>query len=215
MTDTREDLVLLEAWRGGDAHAGDELLRRHFVSVYRFFDANLGGAQTGSDSEELTQKTFEACIAGRDLVRTDFRAYLFGIARRQLMREWERRRARGDTVTPSQAGIRDVRTSPSAAVARLDQQQLFVRALELLPLEFKAVLERFYWEEKTIPEIADDLGIAKGTVKSRLFRAKAMLKERLVNLGVPAHLRDSTVELLELRTQALEAEEGDVKDDPE
>jgi predicted DNA-binding protein YlxM (UPF0122 family) len=92
---------------------------------------------------------------------------------------------------------------------------LFVRALELLPLEFKAVLERFYWEEKTIPEIADDLGIAKGTVKSRLFRAKAMLKERLVNLGVPAHLRDSTVELLELRTQALEAEEGDVKDEPE
>jgi RNA polymerase sigma-70 factor (ECF subfamily) len=198
------DLDLLDAWREGDTQAGDELLRRHFVGVYRFFDANLGASQVGSDAEDLTQKTFEACIAGRDRVRTDFRAYLFGIARRQLMREWERRRARGDQVTPSAAGIRDVRTSPSAAVARLDQQQLFVRALELLPLEFKAVLERFYWEDRTIPEIAEDLGIAKGTVKSRLFRAKAMLKERLMNLGVPAHLRESTVMLLEAKTQDLE-----------
>lgn len=207
-SETKSDVELLEAWRSGDAHSGDDLLRRHFVSVYRFFDANLGGAGVGADAEDLTQKTFEACIAGRDRVRTDFRAYLFGIARRQLMREWERRRSRGDQVTPSQAGIRDVRTSPSAAVARLDQQQLFVRALELLPLEFKAVLERFYWEDKTIPEIEVDLGIAKGTVKSRLFRGKAMLKERLTRLGVPTALRDSTLNLLEQKTKDIEPDEG-------
>jgi RNA polymerase sigma-70 factor (ECF subfamily) len=195
--DDTSDVDLLERWRKGDTEAGDLLLRRHFVSVYRFFDANLGGVGVGGDSEDLTQKTFEACIAGRDRVHSDFRAYLFGIARRQLMREWERRRSRGDVMSPSQAGIRDVRTSPSAAVARLDQQKLFVRALELLPLEFKAVLELFYWEDRTIPEIAEELGIAKGTVKSRLFRGKALLKDKLMNLGVPAHLRDSTVEMLD------------------
>ena len=212
--ETRSDVDLLESWRGGDSHAGDDLLRKHFVSVYRFFDANLGGSRVGVDAEDLTQKTFEACIAGRDRVKTDFRAYLFGIARRQLMREWERRRSRGEMITPSQAGIRDVRTSPSAAVARLDQQQLFVRALELLPLEFKSVLERFYWEDKTIPEIEVDLGIAKGTVKSRLFRGKAMLKERLTALGVPAHLRDSTLDILEQRTADIDPPTETEEEDP-
>ncbi len=207
----RTDPDLLELWRGGDTQAGDELLRRHFVSVYRFFDANLGSSQVGGDAEDLTQKTFEACIAGRDRVRTDFRAYLFGIARRQLMREWERRRARGEIITPSQAGIRDVRTSPSAAVARLDVQQLFLRSLELLPLEFKAALELFYWEDRSIPEIAEELGIAKGTVKSRLFRGKAMLKDKLIALGIPAALRDSTVEMIEKRSKELNLEEGDEK----
>ncbi|MCR9160578.1 MAG: RNA polymerase sigma factor [Nannocystaceae bacterium] len=206
----RADPDLLDAWRGGDTQAGDELLRKHFVSVYRFFDANLSNAHSGGDAEDLTQKTFEACIAGRDRVRTDFRAYLFGIARRQLMREWERRRARGEVVTPSQAGIRDVRTSPSAAVARLDVQQLFLRSLELLPLEFKAALELFYWEDRSIPEIAEELGIAKGTVKSRLFRGKAMLKDRLIALGIPAELRNSTVELIEQRSKEL-----NLGDDPE
>lgn len=199
----RADADLLDAWRGGDTQAGDELLRKHFVSVYRFFDANLRNAHSGGDAEDLTQRTFEACIAGRDRVRTDFRAYLFGIARRQLMREWERRRARGDVVSPSQAGIRDVRTSPSAAVARLDVQQLFLRSLELLPLEFKAALELFYWEDRSIPEIAEELGIAKGTVKSRLFRGKAMLKERLIALGIPTELRNSTVQLIERRSKEL------------
>lgn len=201
--DKNADADLLDRWRSGDTQSGDELLRRHFVSIYRFFDANLGGTQVGGDAEDLTQKTFEACIAGRDRVRTDFRAYLFGIARRQLMRAWERRRSRGDVVTPSQAGIRDVRTSPSAAVARLDVQQLFLRSLELLPIEFKAALELFYWEDRSIPEIAEHLGIAKGTVKSRLFRGKAMLKERLIALGIPAALRDSTVEMIERRREEL------------
>src|SRR5690606_37561421 len=97
----RDNAALLDAWRNGDADAGDELLRRHFVDVYRFFCGHLSGAGRGEDAEDLIQKTFEACIAGRDRVRGDFRAYLFGVARHQLWLEWERRRNRGDVLTPS------------------------------------------------------------------------------------------------------------------
>lgn len=195
------DVELLVRWRQGDKGAGNELLQRHFVSVYRFFEANVS-----EEVEDLTQRTFEACIAARDRLRDDasFRAYLFGIARKQLLRHFERRYPKGTTVSPSQVVIRDVRTSPSGAVARLDQQQLFLRGLAEMPLEFKAVLELFYWEEKKIPVIAEELGIAVGTVKSRLFRAKALLKGFIRTTDAPPELQKSAEAEFDRRTRELE-----------
>jgi RNA polymerase sigma factor (sigma-70 family) len=201
-----EDEALLEAWRAGDKDAGDELLRRHFVGVYRFFSKNLPDSGRGADPEDLTQRTFEACVSGRDRVYGDFRGYVFGVARRQLYLEFKRRRSQGDVISPSEAGIRDVHTSPSAAVARLDEQKIFLVALGQLPPEFRGVIERFYWEERPIVEIAEELGIPPGTVKSRLFRAKALLREQLEQLRAPPEVADSATRIFEEKLRALDPE---------
>jgi RNA polymerase sigma factor (sigma-70 family) len=204
------DAELLDAWRDGDVDAGDELLKRHFVAVYRFFSANLAPSGRGADPEDLTQRTFEACIARRDRVETDFRAYLFGVARRQLYLEWKQRKARGEVMSPSDAAVRDVRTSPSAAVARLEDQKLFLRALEELPLEFRAVLELFFWEDRPIAGIAEELGIALGTVKSRLHRGKAMIGQVLRELNAPERVRAAAIRQLDERARALDLDQSPV-----
>jgi RNA polymerase sigma-70 factor (ECF subfamily) len=201
--DPRDDGALLQAWRAGESGAGDELLRRHFAAVYRFFVGNLAESGRGLDPEDLTQRTFEACITNQDRIHTDFRGYLFGIARRQLYLEWKRRSERGDVVSPSAAQMHDVHTSPSAAVARLDEQRLFLRALARVPLEFRTVLDRFYWAEQPIATIADELAIAVGTVKSRLFRGKTMLREALVKLKGGEAIVDSVIGRLELKLTEL------------
>jgi len=199
-----EDAALLEAWRRGDKAAGEELFRRHFVAVYRYFLKNLRASGRGADAEDLTQRAFEACVTGRDRVQGDFRGYLFGVARRQLFVELKQRHSRGETVTPTDAGIRDVHTSPSGAVARLDEQKIFLVALEGLPSEFRSVIERFYWEEQPITVIAKELGVAPGTVKSRLFRGKALLRERLQQLRAPAEIQDSATKAFEQKLGELE-----------
>jgi RNA polymerase sigma factor (sigma-70 family) len=199
-----EDGALLEAWRRGDKAAGEELFRRHFDAVHRYFLKNLRASGRGADAEDLTQRSFEACVTGRDRVQGDFRGYLFGVARRQLFVELKQRSTRGDTVTPSDAGIRDANTSPSGRVARIDQQKIFLVALEGLPSEFRAVIERFYWQEQPITVIAEALGIAPGTVKSRLFRGKALLRERLEQLRAPPEVRDSATRAFEEKLRALE-----------
>jgi RNA polymerase sigma-70 factor (ECF subfamily) len=190
-----DDAALLDAWRSGDTVAGNELLQRNFSAVYRFFARNLGPDSRGAEAEDLAQRTFEACIERRDRVQSDFRNYLFGVARRQLYLEWQERsrRARHNVTTPSVVQACDARTSPSAVLARLDQRKAISRALALLPLEFNAVLDRFYWEDKSVQEIAEELGIAPGTVKSRLFRGKAMLREALQILRAPQQRRQSAV----------------------
>lgn len=179
-----DDTALLLAWRQGSAPAGSELLKRHFVAVYRFFAANV------SDPDEYTQQTFEACVRQREAVHTDFRGYLFGIARNVLNSEWRRRHKTKGTVPPSQAEIRDVRTSPSAAVARLDQQRLVLAMIAQLPVDYRAVVEMYYWEDQPLAAIAQRLGVPLGTVKSRLFRGKALLKDQLTSSGAPLSLQD-------------------------
>lgn len=179
-----DDAALLVAWRQGSAAAGTELLKRHFVAVYRFFAANV------SDPDECTQQTFEACVRQREAVHSDFRGYLFGIARNVLNTEWRRRQKLRGNIPPSQAEIRDVRTSPSAAVARLDQQRLVLGMIAKLPEEYRAVVEMFYWEDQSLAQIAQRLGIPMGTVKSRLFRGKALLKDQLTTSGAPVSLQD-------------------------
>jgi RNA polymerase sigma-70 factor (ECF subfamily) len=198
-TGAETDLELLETWRAGETAAGDELLKRHFSSVVRYFESHLRGSAQGTEPRDLAQRTFEACIAGRDRVQTDFRGYLFGIARHELIREWKRRRDTGPLVTPSEAGVPHPGTSPSRAVARVDEQRLLLEVLERLPLEYSSVLVRFFWEERTIAEIARDLGVAPGTVKSRLFRGKALLKEHLLETALPRDVRESATSRLDAR----------------
>ncbi|MEM6996540.1 MAG: sigma-70 family RNA polymerase sigma factor [Myxococcota bacterium] len=184
-----DDATLLEAWRAGDGSAATELLRRHFIAVYRFFTANLSASGRGADADDLTQRTFEACIKRRDAVAGDFRGYLFGVARNQLYDEWRRRKGGAAVQSPSEAAIRDVRTSPSAAVARLDEQRLFIGIVETLPDEYRSVVELYFWEDRPVADIARQLGVPVGTVKSRLFRGRAMLRDGLLCSGAPEELR--------------------------
>ncbi|MEM6997249.1 MAG: sigma factor, partial [Myxococcota bacterium] len=73
-----DDLQLWRGWRDGDAASGNELVQRHFTSIFRFFRGKVP-----AHADELTQQTFLACIEAKDRFRdgNSFRSYLFGIAR--------------------------------------------------------------------------------------------------------------------------------------
>ena len=192
-----DDLVLLERWRTGDTAAAERLLMRHFSSVYRYFVARLG-RNAMSDAEDLTQKTFVACVAGRDRVDGEMRAYLYGVARRMLADDHRKRSVRGLVVTPSAADLL-ASGDPSVALRQADAWDLLSEALTQLPLEFSSVLERFYLEEQPIAVIAKELGVAKGTVKSRLHRGKAMLRRALEASDASRVTQRSSLELVAVR----------------
>lgn len=56
-------------------------------------------------------------------------------------------------------------------------------AVETLSSAYKKVFEMFFFEDMSHQEIADELGISEGTSKSNLFKAKAKIKQYLVNLN--------------------------------
>ncbi len=54
-----------------------------------------------------------------------------------------------------------------------------VEELKKLPKKYAAVLHLFYWEDMTVEEIGNLLGLSPGTVKSRLFRGREKLRDNL------------------------------------
>lgn len=62
---------------------------------------------------------------------------------------------------------------------RVDLHQYIRSQIELLPVQYRTVLTLFHLEEFSYQEIEQITGMPEGTVKSYLFRAKAILKEKL------------------------------------
>jgi DNA-directed RNA polymerase specialized sigma24 family protein len=85
----RLDFDLLDRWRAGERAAGEELCRRYFDGLCGFF-----ATKCGADAGELAQRTMLASVRARDPgERSSFRAYLFMLARDELYRHLQRRRA--------------------------------------------------------------------------------------------------------------------------
>jgi RNA polymerase sigma-70 factor (ECF subfamily) len=197
------DGELLQRWRAGESAAGEELFTRYFVPVFRFFSAQLSDP---ADVEDLTQRTFAGCIAGRDRIHDDaaFRGYLFGIARKRLATHFAERPASHARVSLSVAELERMQSSPSRAFARADQQRLLLRAIAALPDDVRSAVEMFYLESRTLQSIAGLLGIPVGTVKSRLFRGRTLLRDALAGHGSDPRLRDDTIAAVEQASQALD-----------
>lgn len=195
------DAELLQRWRAGDASAGEELVARHFVSVYRFFAAHIRG-----DLDDLTQRTFEACIVGRDRIRDDsaFRSYLFGIARKRLASRLGEQPTQQVRIPLSEAELEHLQSSPSKAFARADQQRLLLQAVAELPDDVRRVVEMFYLESEKMTAIADGLGVPLGTIKSRLFRGRALLRAAFERNEVDDALKTQTVAALEDASRELD-----------
>lgn len=184
-----DDFELLDRWRGGDVVAGNELLKRHFDALYRFFTNKLS-----DHADDLIQATMMACVRGRDSFRKEcgFRAFLFVVARHELYR-WIRKNSRSREVfDPSLMSVADLGPSPSSAVARLKEQRLLLNALRQIPLDLQIVLELHYWEGLTTRELGEVMEIPQGTVKSRLRRAREGLERAMAELSEsPEDLRST------------------------
>lgn len=195
-----DDQVLLRAWASGDGAAGDRLVRRHFDSLWGFF-----WNKVADRPEDLVQRTFLLCLERHERIRTSasFRGFLFGVARRVLFKHYDALARQRLDVSVGEATIEALSGSPSQALALREEQKLLLAALRRIPVDFQITLELFYWEGSSIEEIAQTLDVRPGTVKSRLNRARGMLKDALASLDVQSELRMTTLENLEQWARSL------------
>jgi RNA polymerase sigma-70 factor (ECF subfamily) len=199
---TRSDFELLEAWRQGDREAGGVLFDRHLSAVTRFFKNKAEG-----NLEDLVQDTFLACVDGRDRFagRSTFRTYLFAVARNILFDHY---RARMRDFDPLLSTVAGQVTSPVSALASDDDQRLLLRALRELPADFQVTLELFYWEGMRGAELAEVLDISPHTVRSRLSRSRAALREAVQRLATAPRTSTATEADIEALARRLRARGG-------
>ncbi|HWB77353.1 MAG TPA: sigma-70 family RNA polymerase sigma factor [Nannocystaceae bacterium] len=199
--DEPADFALLAAWRDGDRRAADRLVARHYHRVLRFFELRAGFL-----AEDLTQQTFTACVAARDGVRdgASFRAFLFGIARRQLA-ESQRRHERREAAAQPAPSWNGFETSLSLRVARRKEQQILLHAMTALPDDLLLLVQMYYWEGMPTAEIAEVLEVLPSTLTSRLARARTLLREAIAAVAPGTELRDAIIGELDAWARSLAA----------
>jgi len=189
------DRALFAAWTDGDSAAGQRLIERHYDAIVRFFRTKAGSA-----GDDLVQRTFLALAESRGRFRgeSSVRSFLFGIARNILL-EHIRGKVRDAKVDPDfgVSSIHELDPGVSTAVSARAEHRLLIKALQCIPLEMQLALELFYWEELTVTELAEVLGIPAGTVKSRLHRGRALLREAMENVPADPADRQSVRQLID------------------
>ncbi|MDC0671854.1 RNA polymerase sigma factor [Nannocystis radixulma] len=189
-----DDAELLTRWRAGDAAAGSALVRRHVATLARFFRGKTG------DLADVVQQTLTACVQARDRLPEglEFRAWLLGIARNVLLHDLRRRGRKPEPDLLDDQGLAAPSVlSPSRAVAARAERRLLLRALRRLPYDLQWLIELHYWEDLRQDDVAVILEIPPGTVKSRLSRAKRLLRAEIEALAADPALRASTVDDLD------------------
>ncbi|HKS68024.1 MAG TPA: RNA polymerase sigma factor [Candidatus Acidoferrales bacterium] len=163
-----DDQLMLE-FQKGSREAFQEIFERYREPLYGFFRRRL---EHPARAEELTQDCFLALLrnVGRYEPRAGFKSYLYGIAIHLVMAE---RRKAGREV--QQADNFDRAAGDAAPDAALWVR----RALEELEATEREILMLREYEQLSYAEIAGILRLPLNTVRSRLFRARMALKERL------------------------------------
>lgn len=163
--------------------SGDQTAYRVLFDTYktRVFRAAMMITRNESLAEEATQEAFYRTFSRLGSLRDTkkFGAWVCTIAvnyARDLLKERGACYPYGDL---SRATTAEEQTDPEAVVVRREEHEALARALRMLPAHQCQVLILYYYEEMTIIEIADFLGVTEGTVKSRLFRARQALMKLL------------------------------------
>lgn len=180
--DASEEIRLIDAARNGDVRAFEELYRAH---VGRVFAICLRVAADRQRAEELTQDVFVRAWQKIESFtgRSSLGSWLYRLAVNAAIDglRHDRRRGGRETAIEGLGVSAEPRSTPDPG-ERMDLEA----AIASLPSGARAVLVLHDVEGFRHDEIAELLGVAAGTSKAQLFRARRLLRARLRVPGEPA-----------------------------
>ena len=164
----------------GDEGCLHEVFRRSAPLIYTIAYRALGSS---TDGEEITQEVFVSdwrARANYQAEKGSLSGWLIGIARHRIA---DRQRARGRDLRLVQAVTKqtDVQAQPEALSTLIDRIVL-TEEIGRLPQPRGAILQLAFWEGRSYPQIAEQLDLPIGTVKSHARRALLHLRTRLAEV---------------------------------
>lgn len=174
-----DDAEALAALRNRDKAVFSRIYRRIQPALYRFSLAMSGSPTL---AEEAVQESFLRLIRNPDGFcpeKGSLQSYLFGIARYTILHL--RRESREVALSDENADVPVDRVEPVIdSLARQERIALVQQAILALPPHYREVIVLCDLEELAYEHAAQLLGCPIGTVRSRLNRARAQLKARLL-----------------------------------
>ena len=183
------DFELAQRIASGDRDALRLLMRRHNQTLYR---TARGILRDDAEAEDAVQEAYLLAYRAMDRFRGDAKlsTWLVRIVVNEATGRL-RKRSRAaqviridgggeqDSETPEVSMKEDPSETPERAALRSETRRLLERHIDALPGTFRTVFMLRAVEEMTVEETAAALDIPQATVRTRYFRAKALLREAL------------------------------------
>jgi RNA polymerase sigma-70 factor, ECF subfamily len=172
LTNQNDERLQVEAARQDPARFA-ELYENNFELVYAYIAHRVHNRE---EAQDATADVFHQALAS--LPRFEWRglpfvAWLLGIAANVLSDRWQRAAKQREVVTDDleQAGIED----------DIEQRAMLYQLVEMLPDDQRRVIIRRFVGQKSLREIATELGRSEGAIKQLQLRALQNLRERIRN----------------------------------
>lgn len=146
--------------------SSDEIIRKYFDMVYRLA---LSQTRSVALAEDVTQEVFLRFIQQEDVFQSDehIKAWLIRVtvncAKSVFKSAWFRK---------------TVPLTEEISFDTPEKSEVYF-AVQNLPSKYRTVIHLFYYEDMSVKEIADILGMKQSTVKSHLFRGRELLRTKL------------------------------------
>jgi RNA polymerase sigma-70 factor (ECF subfamily) len=167
-----DERLLIEAAQKDPARFAD-LYEINFERVYAYIAKRV---RERAETEDLTSEVFRHALTNLD--RFDWRgipfvAWLLRIAANLISDRWQRagREIADDSI--------EAAAVPSAEIEEVERQATLFRLVDSLTLEQRRVVVMRFVEEKSIKEVAREIGKTEGAVKQLQFRALSNLRARM------------------------------------
>lgn len=184
------DHQLIEATKSGDEAAFSEIMRRYRSPITNYIYRFLNDYEEAVD---LAQETFVRVYFALERYHTEyaFSTYIYRIATNLAISEIRKRKRRKllsltglfqyDNEDAQDFNPPDEKLLPDENLIETEQSRTIAKAIATLPEKYRAPIVLRDVEGKTYEEIAQILELGLGTTKSRISRARKLLREKLEN----------------------------------
>jgi RNA polymerase sigma-70 factor (ECF subfamily) len=182
----RDIVALLQS--GARERAFEQLLARYQGKLYRLCCTLLRDPTAAEDAAQESLVRIWKALASYD-GRASLSTWIYTITRNRCLTALERRRELSSLSDAATEAEVEALSHGSDEPQATDDYALLRELIELLPERYRRTLTLFYYEDRSIDEVANMLGMPEGTVKTNLHRARAALTEQLRRRGLddPRH----------------------------
>jgi RNA polymerase sigma-70 factor (ECF subfamily) len=187
------EVELVSAAQSGDLHAFVELARRYGPSLKRRI---RGIVRHREDAEDILQDTLVDAFShlARFRAKSTFRAWIMTIATNNSLMLLRRRRNHAETelglimedgIALETLAVSDPAPNPEQMYESRQASRWVAQAVSELPVGLRVLIQRCQRDESTLADAAKALGITESAAKSRLYRARNVLRRRLSSKSDP------------------------------
>lgn len=187
---TASDHELIEAVKGGEESAFDEVVMRYRQPITNYIFRILNDYEEAVD---LSQETFVRVYFAIERYHTEFAfsTYIYRIATNLAISEIRKRKRRKlfsltglfqSDDDRKEFDIADEKKLQDVDLIEFEKKAAVSRAIAALPEKYRLPIVLRDIEERSYDQVAEILGLSLGTTKSRISRGRAMLREKLKTL---------------------------------